>query len=124
MKKFYIIPLALVMAFMCITSGCGQSKEVESDAGSSVSSISLLNIKSEVSSQIEALAKQYQAETGVAVNIITVQSGVDAQATLKGCYLSDQMPMPRQAASRWEWRLTPLRMAWIPYLPAHQTGGE
>lgn len=92
MKKFYIIPLALVMALMCITSGCGQSKEVESDAGSSVSSISLLNIKSEVSSQMEALAKQYQAETGVAVNIITVQSGVDAQATLKGYYLSDQMP--------------------------------
>ncbi len=80
------------MAFICITSGCGQSKEVESDASESVSSISLLNIKSEVASQMEALAKQYEAETGIKVNVISVQSGVDAQATLKGYYLSDQMP--------------------------------
>ena len=92
MKKKYVIPLALVMSFMCITSGCGQSKEVEADATESASSISLLNIKSEVSSQIEALAKAYEAESGVKVNVITVQSGVDAQATLKGYYLSDQMP--------------------------------
>ncbi len=80
------------MAFMCIASGCGQSKEVESDASESVSSISLLNIKSEVASQMEALAKQYEAETGIKVKVISVQSGVDAQATLKGYYLSDQMP--------------------------------
>lgn len=80
------------MAFMCIASGCGQSKEVESEASESVSSISLLNIKSEVASQMEALAKQYEAETGIKVNVISVQSGVDAQATLKGYYLSDQMP--------------------------------
>ena len=92
MKKIHILPLALVMAFMCIASGCGQSKEVESDASESVSSISLLNIKSEVASQMEALAKQYEAETGIKVNVISVQSGVDAQATLKGYYLSDQMP--------------------------------
>lgn len=92
MKKIHILPLALVMAFMCIASGCGQSKEVESDASESVSSISLLNIKSEVASQMEALAKQYEAETGIKVKVISVQSGVDAQATLKGYYLSDQMP--------------------------------
>lgn len=92
MKKIHILPLALVMAFMCIASGCGQSKEVESEASESVSSISLLNIKSEVASQMEALAKQYEAETGIKVNVISVQSGVDAQATLKGYYLSDQMP--------------------------------
>ena len=41
---------------------------------------------------MDALAKQYEAETGVKVNVISVQSGVDAQATLKGYYLSDQMP--------------------------------
>lgn len=92
MKKIYILPLALVMAFMCIASGCGQSEEVESDAAQSAGSISLLNIKNEVSTQMEALAKQYEAETGVKVNVISVQAGVDAQATLKGYYLSDQMP--------------------------------
>ncbi len=92
MKRKTIIPLALVMSLLCLTVGCGQSKEVEADATESASSISLLNIKSEVATQIEALGKAYEAETGVKVNIITVQSGVDAQATLKGYYLSDQMP--------------------------------
>ncbi|MBQ7614560.1 MAG: ABC transporter substrate-binding protein [Butyrivibrio sp.] len=92
MKRCYIFPLAAVMAAMCITSGCGQSKEVEADTTVSTGSISLLNIKSEVDSQIKALASQYEKETGIQVNVITVQSGVDAQATLKGYYLSDQMP--------------------------------
>ncbi|WP_034443664.1 ABC transporter substrate-binding protein [Butyrivibrio sp. AE2032] len=92
MKRKTIIPLALVMSLLCLTVGCGQSKEVEADATESASSISLLNIKSEVATQMEALGKAYEAETGVKVNIITVQSGVDAQATLKGYYLSDQMP--------------------------------
>ena len=92
MKKFYVLPLALLLAFMCIASGCGQNEEVEADTAESVSSITLLNIKSEVSTQMEALGKQYEAETGIKVNVITVTSGVDAQATLKGYYLSDQMP--------------------------------
>ena len=92
MKKNHIIPIALVMAFMLIASGCGQDKETEAGVEESVNSISLLNIKSEVATQMEALAKQYEAETGVKVNVISVQSGVDAQATLKGYYLSDQMP--------------------------------
>ncbi len=92
MKRCYIFPLAAVMAAMCITSGCGQSKEVEADTTASIGSISLLNVKSEVDSQIKALASQYEKETGVKVNVLTVASGVDAQATLKGYYLSDQMP--------------------------------
>ena len=92
MKKIYSIPLALVLMLSCILSGCGQSEEIETDAGTSAGSISLLNIKSEVGTQIEALAKQYQNETGIEVKVINVQSGVDAQATLKGYYLADQMP--------------------------------
>ena len=92
MKKNHIIPIALVMAFMLIASGCGQDKETEAGVEESVTSISLLNIKNEVATQMEALAKQYESETGVKVNVISVQSGVDAQATLKGYYLSDQMP--------------------------------
>ncbi len=92
MKKLYSITLAMVIMLTCILSACGQSKEIEADTTESVSSISLLNIKSEVASQMEALAQQYEKETGIKVNIMTVQSGVDAQATLKGYYLSDQMP--------------------------------
>lgn len=92
MKKLYSISLAMVIMLTCILSACGQSKEIETDTTESVSSISLLNIKSEVADQMEALAQQYEKETGVKVNIMTVQSGVDAQATLKGYYLSDQMP--------------------------------
>lgn len=92
MKKYLAFLLAVIMALACIASGCGQSKEVEADASTGAVSISLLNIKSEVDSQLQALAQQYQKETGITVNVISTQSGVDAQATLKGSYLADQMP--------------------------------
>ncbi len=92
MKKYLALCLATVTAFACIASGCGQSKEVEADASAGATSISLFNIKSEVDSQIQALAQQYEKETGVTVNVISSPSGVDSQATLKGYYLSDQMP--------------------------------
>ncbi len=92
MKKRYILPLVAVLAFTCVTAGCGKKEEVAADTASSVSSISLLNIKGEVATQIEALAQQYEKETGVKVNVIGVPTGADSQATLKGYYLSDQMP--------------------------------
>ncbi len=92
MKKYCSIPLAMILTLTCILSGCGKSEEMETDAAASVDSLSLLNIKSEVGSQMQTLAQQYEKETGIKVNIINVQSGVDAQATLKGYYLSDQMP--------------------------------
>ena len=92
MKKYLVFTLAAIMTLVCIASGCGQNKEIEADASSGASSISLLNIKSEVDAQLQTLAKQYQKETGITVNIISVQSGVDSQATLKGYYLADQMP--------------------------------
>ncbi len=92
MRKGHVFALAALMTVVCIASGCGQSKEVEADASSGANYISLLNIKSEVDSQLKTLAQQYQKETGITVNVVSVQSGVDAQATLKGYYLSDQMP--------------------------------
>ncbi len=77
-----------------VFGGCGQKNAAdgEAEAQSEPATITLLNAKSEVNSQIEALAQQYQKETGVTVNVIVVPAGVDAQATLKGYYLSDQMP--------------------------------
>jgi raffinose/stachyose/melibiose transport system substrate-binding protein len=92
MTKKVIIPLALLTAFTCFSSGCGNTVQQEADVSESSTSISLLNIKGEVTSQIETLAKQYQAETGVEVKILGVETGADAQATLKGYYLADQMP--------------------------------
>ncbi|MCR5404142.1 MAG: extracellular solute-binding protein [Butyrivibrio sp.] len=92
MKKHLVYPLVFVLALMCITAGCGKTEEVPQETGMATGSISLLNIKSEVAPQIKTLAEQYKNETGITVNVISVESGVDVQATLKGYYLSDQMP--------------------------------
>ena len=95
MNKIISIPLVSMMVLSCIVSGCGQNKTAETEeaeTAQSAGSISLLNIKGEVKSQIEALAQQYQAETGVEVKVLGVDTGADSQATLKGYYLADQMP--------------------------------
>ncbi len=92
MRKLYMLPLTAVLAFSLVTAGCGKNEEIEADTQGSVSSISLLNIKGEVAPQMQVLAQQYEKETGIKVNVIGVETGVDAQATLKGYYLSDQMP--------------------------------
>ena len=92
MKKICIWPLVAALALCLVTAGCGGKKEIEADATESVESISLLNTKGEVASQMQTLAQQYEKETGIKVNIIGVETGADAQATLKGYYLSDQMP--------------------------------
>ncbi|WP_026658496.1 ABC transporter substrate-binding protein [Butyrivibrio sp. AC2005] len=91
MQKRRFISMITTLALMLFTFGCGKEAPAsveETDAGS----LTLLNIKSEVSSQIEDLAKQYTKETGIPVSVVNVAAGVDAQATLKGYYLSDQMP--------------------------------
>ena len=92
MKKRIYLYMALILTLTCILSGCGQNNNTEAETTENTGSITLLNIKSEVASQIEALGQGYEKETGIKVNVITVQSGVDSQATLKGYYLSDQMP--------------------------------
>ena len=78
-----------------LLSACGAKPEVEETAvEETAQSLRMLNIKSEVNSQIEALAAQYEKETGVHVEVIGVDAGggTDSQALLKGYYLSDQMP--------------------------------
>ncbi|MBE5842682.1 MAG: ABC transporter substrate-binding protein [Butyrivibrio sp.] len=94
MKKFLSLFVISTLVSCTILSACGQKQAADSEADvqTEPATITLLNTKSEVNSQIEALAKQYQSETGVTVNVIGVPAGVDAQATLKGYYLSDQMP--------------------------------
>ncbi|WP_026523948.1 ABC transporter substrate-binding protein [Butyrivibrio sp. MB2005] len=91
-NKLIALITAILLCFMASGCGKGAESEVSEEVDNSGQEITLLNIKSEVSSQLEELAAQYKAETGITVNVISVQSGVDAQATLKGYYLSDQMP--------------------------------
>lgn len=85
--------LSMAMCFSLIFSGCksdgGGSKD-ESQTGAT--SITLFNIKSEIGDQLQTLAAAYEKETGVHVEIMGTPAGVDAQATLKAYYLSDQMP--------------------------------
>ncbi len=92
MKKRHQVLVALITASLLVFTGCGQSATEETEASAQATSLTLLNIKSEVSSQMEELAAKYKQETGITVNVITVVSGVDSQAMLKGYYLSDQMP--------------------------------
>ncbi len=94
MKMKRILFVAIVTACM-ILSACGKAPEVKETAVEEAGkSIRMLNIKSEVNSQIEALAAQYEKERGVHVEVIGVDasSGTDSQALLKGYYLADQMP--------------------------------
>ena len=112
MKKItglYLIAMLLVVTLLV---GCGKAVSEVEETTSFTGTIKLLNIKSEVNEQIKALAQQYQKETGITVEVIEVAAGVDAQATLKGYYLSDQMPdiIACEAAgfSNWEGLLVDL----------------
>ncbi len=94
MRKLLAVLLGGLMISSVLLSGCGKKEEAttEAEATGEAASITMVNIKSEINTQLEELAKAYQAETGVEVKIMNVPAGVDAQATLKGYYLSDQMP--------------------------------
>ncbi|SEM05032.1 raffinose/stachyose/melibiose transport system substrate-binding protein [Butyrivibrio sp. ob235] len=86
-----IISVITAFSLILMSAGCSKTAQ-EAEQPAEPGTITLLNIKSEVGSQIGDLAKEYSKESGVSVNVINVPAGVDAQATLKGYYLSDQMP--------------------------------
>lgn len=87
-----ILCFVLVGGLLCTSCGKVETEVAEEEAGAPSGSITLLNIKSEVNEQIESLAAAYTAETGIEVKVMGIGAGVDAQSTLKGYYLSDQMP--------------------------------
>lgn len=64
------------------------------DGGSSSGggTIRLVNGKIEVDEQLKKLAKMYEEETGVKVEIESMGGGIDIQGTLKGYYQADNMP--------------------------------
>lgn len=121
MKKLFSMLLVAILLTGTILSGCGKGSDsaATEEAGPQEEIVlDLLNVKSEVNSQIESLAAKYQQETGVTVNVIAVPAGVDAQATLKGYYLSDQMPdiiaCEASGFSNWEGLLVDMSdQAWV-----------
>ena len=86
--------LCLILMMTMVFSGCGKeaAQEEGSESAAGETTITMLNIKTEVNDQILDLAKQYEAETGVHVEVLSSGPSVDAQAMLKGYYLSDQIP--------------------------------
>ena len=94
MKNFKIFTIISVLLLCFVFSGCSAQPQAESetDATNTVEKLTLLNVKSEVATQIETLASKYEQETGIHVEVISVDAGVDSLSTLKGYYMSDQMP--------------------------------
>ncbi len=114
--KFAAAALASVITISLILGGCGKNASPSESGKSSPTeetadtSITLINNKNEVAEQINQLASAYKSETGVTVNVKNIPSGVDAQATVTGLYLSDQMPdiivCEATAFSNWDGLLT------------------
>ncbi len=85
MERMFSLLLVALLLTGTILSGCGKGADsaASEEAGTQEEIVlDLLNVKSEVNSQIESLAAKYQQETGVTVNVIAVPVGVDAQANL------------------------------------------
>ncbi len=127
MKKINVITLTAVLSLSLVLCSCGKAEsDVSEEAVNTDTSITLLNIKSEVSSQIESLAKQYTQETGINVSVVNIPTGVDAQASLKGYYLADQMPdiiaCEASGFSNWEGLLVDLSAeSWVSRTDAEYT---
>ncbi len=92
MKNWKTLTLIVILVFSTIITGCVKESVEVPEEETSVEKLTLLNTKSEVTSQINDLAAKYEQETGIKIEVLGVESGANAQATLKGYYLSDQMP--------------------------------
>ena len=121
MRKHLSVMMCLLLIAASVFIGCGKQKDSSADedsASAAGTSITMLNIKTEVNDQILDLAKKYESETGVHVEVLSSGPSVDAQAMLKGYYLSDQMPdiIACEAAgfSNWEGMLVDMSdQAWV-----------
>lgn len=79
MKKFLGLALAVTMV-ASLATGCG--KDSNGSKSGSAKEIYFLNFKPEVSEVYEKIAKDYEAETGVKVKVVTAASGT-YETTLK-----------------------------------------
>ena len=85
-KKLLSIMLALAMVFAMTACGGGSSSEEESTEGGGAgdgTSITLFNSKNEIQEDFEALAKTYEEQTGVHVEVYYSQDTVAAHLATK-----------------------------------------
>ena len=85
MKRGYVA--ILLISGMLLLAACGktsgETKTATEDVG--VTTIRVINSKSEVGSQMTSLAKAFNSsQSSIVVEIETIPSGVDVQSTLKG----------------------------------------
>ncbi len=96
-RKVIAVLLTSLMALSLAACGGGgdSGDSGSSDSGSSSGNsdaIRLVNGKIEIDSQLKKLAKMYEEETGVPVEIESMGGGIDIQGTLKGYYQAGNMP--------------------------------
>ena len=85
-KRFLGMMVSLILIFSFVLSGCGSKGNDNNSSGSGNStakgSVYFLNFKPEIATVYEEIAKEYEAETGVKVKVVTAASNTYEQ-TLK-----------------------------------------
>lgn len=95
MKRRLLAVLLCVGMVSSMLTACGggdQAADGSSDSSKGGDSIHLVNGKIEVDAQLKKLAKLYEEETGVKVEIESLGGGVDIMGTVKGYYQANDMP--------------------------------
>lgn len=101
MKRKVIAAMLTSLMVLSLAACGGGGSESGGDSGSGSDSgsssgnsdaIRLVNGKIEIDSQLKKLAKMYEEETGIPVEIESMGGGIDIQGTLKGYYQAGNMP--------------------------------
>lgn len=95
MKRRLLAVLLCVGMVSSMLTACGggdKAADGSSDSSKGGDSIHLVNGKIEVDAQLKKLAKLYEEETGVKVEIESLGGGVDIMGTVKGYYQANDMP--------------------------------
>ena len=97
MKKKKLLATVLASALACGTlAGCGGSTETSGSAGGasdgSGKTIKVFQLKVEINDALQNLAKKYEEETGVKVEVTSVGGGADYGASLKAEFAKGTEP--------------------------------
>ncbi|WP_217592238.1 ABC transporter substrate-binding protein [Cohnella sp. GbtcB17] len=95
----YSLRLAVLLLFVLTAGGCGISRNGASNEAGEIATASpsdrtvhVFNFKVEMAEQLNALAKQYEQETGVRIAVDTCGGGCDYSAALKTRFNSGDKP--------------------------------
>lgn len=93
MKKPLAMALAATMALTVVMTGCSTTtSSSDSKGGGSGADLVLINGKPEVKKQMEDLAKAYEEETGVKVDVTTIGGNESAADKVKEMNAAGEMP--------------------------------